>query len=107
MYSQIVESSASYLCVMRLLICIGLWKIIMNQRITFDARHVRPNSKRLGDLAGPSYQNGINNIERLMFDVTLAQPLQDGCLAGFRLVPQGFKDEAALRSLGCQMSGRT
>ena len=66
-----------------------LGKIILDARIAFDARHVRPGRQRVGDLSRAFHQDGINDIERLMLDFAFAQPLQDwplGPLGLFRRV---------------------
>ena len=71
----------------------------MNVRIACDARHVGASRQRLGKLAVSFHQNRINNIERLILDVSFAQPLKDRPLCALGLVQQGLINEAALFGL--------
>ena len=61
----------------RLLDHASLRKVIVNKRIACDSRHVWTSRQRVGDLSSAFHQDSINDIERLMFDVAHAQPLQN------------------------------
>ena len=75
----------------------------MDVRIAFYPRHVRPGRQRFGDLPGSLHQNRINDIEGLMLDAAIAQPLQDRTLCCLGLVQQSLIYESALFSLGRQI----
>src|SRR5206468_967951 len=79
--------------------------MIIDARIALDARHVWPGRQRIGDLSSTFHQDRINDMERLMFDVAFAQPLQDWPLCSLRFFQQGLINEAALFGLGRQVGG--
>src|SRR6266498_5092503 len=56
----------------RLLDRTWLRKVIVNVRVTCDARHVGASRQRRCDLSSALHQDGINNIEGLVLDVTFA-----------------------------------
>ena len=91
----------------RLLDRTSLRKVIVNKRIAGNTRHVWTSSQRRGDLPSAFYQDGINDIERLMFDVAHAQPFKDRPLGGLGVFQQGLINEAALFRFSWQIGCRT
>ena len=79
-----------------------LRKIIVNLRITFDARHVGTGRQCFGKLPVSFYQNCVNDVEGSMLDVAVPQPLQDWALGALRLLQQGLINESALFGFGWQ-----
>src|SRR4030095_15061452 len=67
--------------------CSRFRKIIVNDRVAFYPRHIWPAVQCLGYLPGSFNQNCIYDVEGLMFDTTIAQPLQDRPLGGLGFVP--------------------
>src|ERR1051326_3583776 len=63
-------------------------KRILNLRIPFYTRHVRPGSQCLGVLAAAIYQNCVNEVESLIFEPSLAQPLLNRALGSLALTPE-------------------
>jgi hypothetical protein len=90
----------------RLLDWTGLREIIVNVRIAFDPRDVRASRQCVGNLTCAFHQDGVNDIERLVLDVAVAQPLQDWLLCAPGLLQQGLIHEAALLHLSWQIGGR-
>jgi len=90
----------------RLLDRTSLRKIIVDNWIACHARHVGTGRQRLGKLAVSFHQNCINDIERLILDVSFAQPLKDWPLGALGLFQQGLINEPALfgfsRQIGCR-----
>ena len=86
----------------RLLDWPSLREIVVNHGIPLDTRHLRPSSQRVGDLPSTFHQNSVDDIKRLIFDVALAQPLQDWRLRRLGLFQQGLINEPALFRLGWQ-----
>jgi len=84
----------------------ALRKIIVNNRVACHMRHVRTGSQHFSELAVSFHQNRVNDIERLMLDVAIAQQLQDRLLRALRFLQQGLIHEAPLFGFGWQMSGR-
>jgi len=82
-------------------------KVIVNVRVACDARHVRTGRQRFGKLAVSFHQNCVNDIERLILDVAITQPLKDWPLGALGLFQQGLMNEAALFGFSWQISGRT
>jgi hypothetical protein len=83
-----------------------LRKLVLNVRIAFHPRNLRPGRQRLGNRAVTTFhQDCIHNIKRLMFDAAFAQPLQNGSLGGLTLSQQGIINVAPLFSLGLQVVG--
>jgi hypothetical protein len=70
-------------------------------------RHVRTGSQHFSELAVSFHQNRVNDIERLMLDVAVAQQLQDRLLRGLRFLQQDLIHEPALFGLSWQISCRT
>ena len=62
-------------------------KIIVNDRVAFYPRHIRPAANASAICRVAFHQNCINNVEGLMLNAAFAQPLQDRPLRGLRLVP--------------------
>src|SRR6266540_289424 len=83
-----------------------LRKVIMDVRIACDARNVGARSQRVSNLSSRFHQDGVNNIERLMLDIAVAQPLQDWLLHGLSLLQQGLIHEATLFGFSWQIRGR-
>ena len=69
----------------RLLNRARLREVIVDNGISLDARHVGAGCQCFGQLAITLHQNCVNDVERLMLDVALAQPLQDWLLRGLCL----------------------
>ena len=90
----------------RLLDRASLRKVIVNKRIACDSRHVRASRQRIGDLTSAFHHDGVNDIERLMFDVAFAQPLKDRPLRGLGLFKQGLINEAGLFRFSLQIGSR-
>jgi hypothetical protein len=88
----------------RLLDRTWLRKVIVDERISLDSRHLRAGGQRVGQLAIAFHQNRVNDIERLMLDVTIAQPLQDWFLSALGFLQKGLIHETALFALGRQIS---
>src|SRR5439155_279911 len=82
-------------------------KVIVNVRVACDACHVRTGRQRFGKLAVSFHQNCVNDIERLILDVAITQPLKDWPLGALGLFQQGLMNEAALFGFSWQISGRT
>lgn len=83
-----------------------LRKIIVNHRIALNTRHFRPSSQCIRNLPSTFHQDSVNDIERLIPYVAVAQPSQDWLLRCLSLLQQGLINEAALFGLGGQI-GRT
>src|SRR6476660_117787 len=83
-----------------------LRQVVVDTWIAFYSRHVGTRGQRIGHLPCSPHQDCVNNVEGLMFDGAVAQPLQDWALRGLALVQQTVIDVAALLSLGLQI-GRT
>src|SRR2546423_1373357 len=80
----------------------GLREIIVNVRVACHARDVWASSQCFGELPIAFYQNRVHKVERAIFDLAIAQPLQDWLLRSLRLVQQGLIHESALFCLGGQ-----
>jgi hypothetical protein len=89
-----------------LLDCTGLRKIVVNNGIAFDASHVGASRQRISDLSSAFHQDGINDIEGLMLDVAVPQPLEDWLLSGLGLLQQSLINEATLFDLSQQIGRR-
>ena len=74
----------------------------MNVGVACHARDVRASSQRVGDFSSALHQNSVNDIERAMLDVAVAQPLLDRFLCAVRLVQKGLINVSALLCLGGQ-----
>jgi hypothetical protein len=74
----------------------------MNPWVALDTHYLRASSQRVGDLASPFDQNSVNDVERMILYVAVAQPLQDWLLRPLGLLQQGLINEAALFGLGWQ-----
>src|SRR5439155_20523869 len=72
----------------------------------FYARHVWPRRQRLGNLPSAFHQDDINDIERLMLDMAVAQPFQDWPLSCPGLFPQSLINEAGFFALSWQIGCR-
>ena len=83
-----------------------LRKIVVNHRIALDTRHSRPSSQLRPRFPSTFHQDSVNDIERLIPYVAVAQPSQDWLLRCLSLLQQGLINEAALFGLGGQ-TGRT
>src|SRR5439155_9213472 len=90
----------------RLLDRASLRKVIVNKRIACNTCHVRTSRQCIGDLSSAFHQDGINDIERLMFDVAFAQPLQDWLLPALSLLQQGLINKAGFFALSWQIGCR-
>ena len=91
----------------RLLDRASLRKIIVNKRIPCNARHVWTSGQCIGDLSSAFHKDGVNDIKRLMLDVSFAQPSQDRLLRALSLLQQCLINEAALFGLSRQIGSRT
>jgi len=91
----------------RLLNGAQLRKVIVNNRVACDTRHVWTSCQRFGKLAVSFHQNCINDIERLILNLSFAQPLKDWPLSALGLFQQGLINEAALFGLSWQIGRRT
>jgi len=91
----------------RLLNGAQLRKVIVNNRVACDTRHVWTGCQRLGKLAVSFHQNCINDIERLILNLSFAQPLKDWPLCALGLFQQRLINEPALFDFSWQISSRT
>ena len=89
-------------CYRRYLNGARLRKVIVNVGVACHARDVRASSQRVGDFSSALHQNSVNDIERAMLDVAVAQPLLDRFLCAARLVQKGLINVSALLCLGGQ-----
>jgi cobalamin biosynthesis protein CobT len=78
----------------------ALRKIIVNNRVACHMRHVGAGSQHFSELAISFHQNCVNDIERLMLDVAVAQQLQDRLLRVLRFLQQCLINEMALFGFG-------
>jgi hypothetical protein len=83
-----------------------LRKLVVDFRIAFNPRYVRPRRQRFGHLQSSLHQNRINNIKGLMFDAAFAQPLQNRILCCLGFVLKSLVYEPPLFSLGREIRGR-
>ena len=83
-----------------------LRKRILNVRIALNTRDIRPSSQSLGDLAAAIYQNCVNDIERLIFEPSFAEPLQNRALGGLALTPKSILHVGTFLGF-CRQSRRT
>src|SRR5262249_12940068 len=79
-----------------------LWQLVVNNWVAFNASHARPSRQRLGKFAVTFQQNHVDDVERLILNVAVAQPLQNGRLRDLALAQQRFIHVAAFFSLGRQ-----
>jgi hypothetical protein len=82
-------------------------KVIVNNRVACHVRHVRTGSQHFSESAVSFHQNRVNDIERLILNLSFAQPLKDWPLCALGLFQQGLINEAAFFGFSWQICCRS